>query len=238
MLFLDACRHKDASKECVQWLTKQVENNKITDPRAIGFALGDVSEKWQKNILQQLVLHPNKEALRVFSYAIWREEHFVDQFSYSDCQKILNSLKYMLEHINPCPEHGARTAESDNNNQHFIEKKVIRNWVRAIAEPLELLLGMLRTRNSANQEIKMILQPHQKITKALRKQVERVAGIVAESNVHLFSRVQLVNLPQKPEGDQTPDLLYALLLFLRGNSLANTIRITGVSDSDSDSDDE
>ena len=61
----------------------------------------------------------------------------------------------------------------------------------------------------------MLLQPHQKVTKELAKQVERVTEIVAQSNVTLFSRVQ-INL-QKPDGDRTPDLLYALRLYLTGD---------------------
>ena len=78
----------------------------------------------------------------------------------------------------------------------------------------------------------MILQPHQKITKELAKQVERVTEIVAKSKVNLFSRVQL-NI-QKSAGDRTPDLLYALRLYLTGDDGANAIHITSVSDSDSD----
>jgi len=78
----------------------------------------------------------------------------------------------------------------------------------------------------------MLLQPHQKITKKLAKHVERVTEIVAQSNVTLFSRLQL-NI-QKPAGDRTPDLLYALRLFLTGDDGANAIHITSVSDSDND----
>ena len=79
-------------------------------------------------------------------------------------------------------------------------------------------------------EIRMLLQPHQNITKELAKQVERVTEIVEESNVELFSRVQ-ITVP-KPEGDQTPDLLYALRLYLTGDDGANAIHITSISDSD------
>ena len=112
------------------------------------------------------------------------------------------------------------------------DKKTVRNWVRATAEPLELLLGLLRTRASSDSEIKMLLQPHQKITKELARQVERVTEIVAQSNATLFSRVQ-INI-KKPEGERTPDLLYALRLYLTGDDGANAIHITSVSDSDND----
>ena len=104
--------------------------------------------------------------------------------------------------------------------------------MRATAEPLELLLGLLRTRASTNPEIKMLLQPHQKITKKLADQVERVTEIVAQSNVNLFSRVQLD--VKKPVDDRTPDLLYALRLYLTGDDGANAIHITSVSDNEND----
>ena len=71
-----------------------------------------------------------------------------------------------------------------------------------------------------------------KITKKLAKQVERVTEIVAQSNISLFSRVQIKI--EKPEGDRTPDLLYALRLYLTGDDGANAIHISSVSDSDHD----
>jgi len=221
MLFLLACLHKDTSDECVQWITGQVECGDIRDPRAVGFALGDVSERWQGHMLSILIANPTKEALRVFAYAIWREQHFVQRFTLSELKAILNGLNAMLGQVESCPR---RKHENDN--------WTVRNWVRTTAEPLELLLGLLRTRSSANPEIRMLLQPHEKVTKELAKKVERVTEIVAQSNVTLFSRVQ-INL-QKPDGDRTSDLLYALRLYLTGDDGANAIHITSVSDGDSD----
>jgi hypothetical protein len=217
VLFLLACMHKDSPDECVQWITDQVKNGSIRDPRAVGFALGDVSEPWQEDALAKLLTHPTFDSLRVFAYAIWREQHFVEKFNFAELQSILKSLTAILVNIRQCPPRG----------------DAVRTWVRATAEPLELLLGLLRTRASSDSEIKMLLQPHQKITKDLANQVERVAEIVARSNVSLSSRVQ-INI-QKPEGDRsTPDLLYALRLYLTGDDGANAIHITSVSDRDND----
>jgi hypothetical protein len=213
--FLMSCMHKDAPDECVQWITEQVENANIRDPRAVGFALGDLSQEWQQKIFRTLSSEVSRSALSVFAYAIWRERHVVENFSASQLQSALNALFQRLEKLN-----------SVNPD------KINRDWVRATTETLELLLGLLRTRASKNAEIKMLLQPHQKITKNLAKQVERVAEIIAKSNVNLFSRVQLSI--QKPDEDCTPDLLYALRLYLTGDVGANAIHITSVSDSDAD----
>jgi hypothetical protein len=216
--FLLSCMHKDAPDECIQWITGQVKNSSIRDPRAVGFALGNVSELWQINLLSKLVAHPTNDVLRVFAYGIWREQHFIERFSCHELRSVLNALITLLGSIKPCP------LGKDN--------RTILNWIRATTEPLELLLGLLRTRSSSAPEIKMLLQPHQKITKELAKQVERVTEIVAQSNVSIISRVQ-INL-QKSEGDRTPDLLYALRLYLTGDDGANAIHISSVSDSDND----
>jgi hypothetical protein len=217
VVFLLACMHKDMPDECVHWVTEQVENSSIRDPQAVGFALGDVSEEWQEYALSKLVANPTRDALRVFAYAIWREQHFVEKFNVSELRSILNGLNTMLGQIKPCPP---RKSLNDN--------WTIRNWVRAMSGPLELLLGLLRTRASSNDEVRMLLQPHQKITKELAKQVEHVTEIVAQSKDPLCSRVQ-IHL-QKPQGDRTPDLLYALRLYLTGDDGAHAIHVASISD--------
>lgn len=209
ILFLLACMHKDAPHECVQWITKDVETGQIRDPEAVGFALGDVSEQWQIDTLAKLVEKPTSHSLQVFAYAIWREPHFFEKLKYRELQSILKCLITTLGEI------------------------TVNKRGRDIVAPLELLLGLLRTRASPDNSIKMLLQPHQDIAKELANQVERIAELVARSNVPLFSRVQ-INV-QKPEGEcHTPDLLYALRLYLTGDDGANAIHITSVSDSDND----
>ena len=221
-LFLLACLHKDTTDSCVQWITEQVESRKFHNPRAIGFALGDVSEEWQKYLFSNLASNPNASTISIFAYAIWREEHLIERLSISDLQAILDSLLSRLMNIRPLK---LKVDEQD-------KKRAIRSWVRATVEPLELLLGLLRTRVSTNEKIRMLLQPHQTITKKLASLVERVTEIVAQSKVHLVSRVQLSI--QKPADNPTPDLLYALRLYLTGDDGANAIHITSVSDDDND----
>lgn len=218
-MFLLACMHKDAPNECVQWIREQVESRNIRDAQAVGLSLGDVSMPWQAHVLSELMQQPTNSVLRVLAYAIWRDRNFVEQFDLVTLGSILNGLSDMIHQIRPCPP---RKSEGD--------KKTVPDWVRATTEPLELLLGLLRIRTSSNPEIKVLLQPNQNITKELAKQIERVIEVVAQSKVTLFSRVQ-INL-EKPEGDRTPNLLFALRLYLTGDDGANAIHITGVSDGD------
>ena len=76
----------------------------------------------------------------------------------------------------------------------------------------------------------MLLQPNQKITKELAKQVERVTDMVSKANVPLRSRL-MINI-QNFEADRPTDLLYALHIYLTGEDDANAIHIEGVSDNE------
>lgn len=220
--FLLTVMHKDSPSECVQWVTEQVKNGTIYAQQAVGFALGDVSEQWQKDIFAKLVTRLTSSSLRVFAYAIWREPHFVEKFNLTELSSILKVLVATLGEIKEC---------SRRKNEDY--EKTGRIWGRTTSEPLELLLGLLRTRASSDSEIKMLLQPRQKVTRDLANQVERIAEIVARSSVPLSSRVQISI--QRPDGDRrTPDLLYALRLYLTGDDGANAIHITSVSDTDND----
>ena len=222
LLFLLSCLHKDTLDDCVQWITTQAEGGTIRHHRAIGYALGDVSQNWQQYVYDRLASHPGNDTINVFAYAIWRERHFVERISLSELQALTNALSQRLANVHP-----VRSANGRRNGRF-----AIRNWARATAEPLELLLGLLRTRASDDPEIRMVLQPHQKMAKLFAEQIDRIEDILAETHVTLFSRVQ-INI-QKPEGVRTPDLLYALRLYLTGDTGANAIHITGISDTDDD----
>ena len=72
------------------------------------------------------------------------------------------------------------------------------------------------------------------LTMALAASLEAAAAAVDRSGFELRSRVQVGSLPERAPGDQTPDLLYALRLYLTGDVGANAIRVTGVLDGDDD----
>lgn len=207
VLFLIACMHKDMPIACVQRIQREVESGNLRDLQAIGFALGDMSQDWQLDVLTTLLAHLRDDVLHIFAYAIWRDSHFVDQFTLSELQAILTHLTTVLS-----------------------QSSVVPNRLRDTVQPLELLLGLLRTRSSEDREIALLLQPHQRITKELAKHVDRLTDLFEAMNVPLFSRVQ-INI-QKPDGDRTPDLLYALRLYLTGDDGANAIHITSVTDGD------
>ena len=213
--FLLACMHKDTTEQCVKWIADQVEGSKIHDPRAVGFALGDVSEGWQQSIFRKLASDPDNSAVSVFAYAIWREQHFVEKFSIDQLERILNALSQCL-----------------TDSIDLSKLKRMKSKEKDITRSLELMLGLLRTRASIDHEIKMFLQPHQKIAKKLAEQIDKVEDFLGQSDINRFSRVQL-NI-QKPDGVRTPELLYALRLYLTGDDGANAIHIASVSDDENE----
>jgi len=224
VLFLLACLHKDTTDECVQWLTEKVDTKDIRSARAVGFALGDVSQDWQQRIFRQLALNPGKYTIRAFAYAIWREQHVVDQFTLAELKKLVNALLRQLDEIRP-----PRVDNDGANGKGSLQK-----WNRATAETLELLLGLLRTRASTNTDIKMLLQPHQQITKQFAEQVDRVEDILAKADIKLLSRLSMDI--KKPDDVSSSDLLYALRLYLTGDDGSHAIRITRITETDNDND--
>ena len=200
LLFLLSCLHKDTTDDCKDSLLEIVSN--MDHPmfiKSVGFALGDVSQPFQKELLSKLLENPNNQSLKALSFAIWREKSFINNLinnlTLQNCKKILNTLEQILK----------KPSES--------YKKL---------EYLELLLGLLRLRDSDNEELKMLLQPNQPFTDKFANIVEELI----ENNIKFESRIQLK--PQKPEGDETCDLLDALRLYLTNDDGANTIEISDI----------
>jgi hypothetical protein len=221
MLPLLALMHKDASEPCINWVARQIGSREIHDPRAVGSALGNLELKWQREAFGKLTAKPSKSAVSALAYAIWRDQGFIRNFTLGSVCSVLDSIRSFLRSVQPFVQR-----DNDRDGRRY--------WSRGIAEPLELLLGLLRTRVSPEPELHMLLQPHQEITKSLASDIERVAEVVANSSAGLPSRVQMSNLPPKAAGDRTPPLLYALRLYLTGDVGANAIRVTGVNDGEDD----
>ena len=106
--------------------------------------------------------------------------------------------------------------------------------ISRLTQYCELLLGLLRSRDSDVPDVRLTFQPHQELTKNFAEQVELSTALIARSGHEVRSRVEIADLPEKPEGDSTPDLLYALRLFLIGDVGAYAIRVTGVNDGEDD----
>lgn len=212
--FLFCCMHRDmpqaVSRDLVAGATA-----KTLDERAYAFALGDLSQAWQNDIFRSIWNRADSQALGVLAQAIWRTDSFVRVFDAAAIARLSDLLLQAMRDVNAIAHPGK--AEVSRATQYC-----------------ELLLGLLRSRESDVQEVRLMLQPHQERTRLLADQVELAADLHERSGLSLRSRVEISDLPDKPEGDRTPDLLYALRLYLTGDVGANAIRVTGVLDGEDD----
>lgn len=208
--FLMCCTHKDMPDRLSAQLVSESKQKSI-DVKSIGFALGDLSAHWQQEIFQFLMERVDARSLKVFSIAIWRHEQFVNKFSGADLDILLTKTVSLLR------------AEMDKVSYSISESISCTKYC-------ELLLGLLRSRESNDMTLRMILQPNQAITVRTSKIVDDLVELTEKTGMSLKSRVQIDNLPSKPEGDHTSDLLFALQLYLSGDIGANAIRVTSIND--------
>ena len=90
---------------------------------------------------------------------------------------------------------------------------------------LELLFALLRLRSKYN-----ILNPNDEITKKFIKIIDTVSREIVVNNLQLKTRIEL-NMNKLEDFKNTPDLLFALRMYLSGNIEATqSIKILGVSD--------
>ena len=72
--FLFSCIHKDMPESISVQLAAGTGAG-WRDERSLGFALGDLSQPWQQDLLRWLLSRINNpQTLRVFARAIWRSE--------------------------------------------------------------------------------------------------------------------------------------------------------------------
>lgn len=214
LLFLLCCMHRDMPHSVTRDLISGASAETL-DERAYSFALGDLTLAWQNEVLMAIRSREDVQMLAIFAQAIWRTRDFVRAFDAAS----LASLGGLL------------LAEMQKTNE---VKQPDKQDVSRMTKYCELLLGLLRSRDSEMPEVRMTFQPSQELTRLLADQVDRAASLIQRSGLLPQSRVEIADLPDKPEGDTTPDLLYALRLYLTGEVGADAIRVTGVLDGEND----
>lgn len=183
-------------------------NNGLLREKGAGFAIGSLSKSWQANLLNECLSKPAKQMLTVLAHAAWRNRSFILRLSPDVVSHIANQLVYELKEL----------LKQKSWNEEAVEY---------LTRCLELLLGLLRSRDSENEACRQILQPSEDVTKQFAEVIEEVIGRFAKNPLELQSRVSL-DLEGKAKDDKTPDLLYALQMYLTGDDAANAIRVTGI----------
>jgi len=212
--FLLCCMGKDAPPEFGQSLANELRSS-VSDEKAIGFAIGDMSMEWQLSIMQKLLREGTPQALRAIAHAAWRSESVVDSIPYETIDQISKELVGVLE------------SSLDDLKGSYGDREI--ECLRDVTKYLELLFALLRTRNSDNESIRLLLQPYQTVVKDICAIIDSMIELSVARKLQYKSRVVL-DVSSRPPDDLTPDLLYALRIYLSGDSTANMIRITGIID--------
>ena len=208
LFFFLCCLHKDAPEIVGTKLLNAVKNKTLFNEnhKDIAFAIGDADLPYQQELLEY-VINDNtlsrSNAMIVLSIALWRSETLIFKISETELKKICKDLfECILKTIN--------------------DKRIayLRNY-------LELLLALIRSRK--NKKYRTILFPDNEITQNYVDLIDKVKTMVNNDGIKLKSRISLQI--DKPESFRdTPDLLYALRMYLTGDSGANTILISRVND--------
>lgn len=190
------------------------------------YVLGNVSTPWQKTLLNKILELSNDEqvkekTLEALSIALWRHPDVIHKLSF---EQIENLVKCLTESFSD---------DIRNSKKNMHDSK----WV-SILRRLELMLAIIRCRGSQSLKIKESLELFSPLSELMRncwlsindnlgsKLHQKMQG--SESKIN--SRVKLA--VDKPEGyKNTPEILYALKLYLTGENGANQISITELIDS-------
>ncbi len=217
LCFLLCCMGSDMPDEVIS-VIEDLTYRKILPERSLALALGNLSTPWQKSLLDHVLNLNNGYALRVLSHAIWRSEDFVYRIPADRLSDVLDMLSSKLKSNRKKLDSGTGSCSRERQFDviHFTKY-------------LELLLGLLRLRDSDDQALQMMLQPGQQMTKDFARIVESTTLSASKNKDDYFSRIQL-DVSMRSEDDKTPDILFALRLYLEGDNAANTIRVTGISE--------
>lgn len=220
LFFFLSCLHKDTPIEIAELLVKYSKDkqNLRKYHRHIAFAIGSGELDWQKELLRNTLIPIDNEGLtrsmtlEILAIAFWRVEEIIDHLTEDDIKGLLSDLQNTLEFD---------LDKLKNTTKFYI--------VSTLCKHLELLLALLRARKSEDENIKVLLSPDNKIIKKLIETVDKAVALVVEKNIQIKSRIDLeINKPDQVH--KTPDLLYALKMYLTGDDWANTIEVIGVSD--------
>ncbi|MCP5208456.1 MAG: DUF2357 domain-containing protein [Hahellaceae bacterium] len=220
LFFFLCCLHKDAPGIVGSRLLDAVKDKKLLRSyyKNIAFAIGNAELPYQQELLENVIDPIDNEGLtrsitmEVLSIALWRSKTLINKLTKEE-------LGALSKNLYDCLEFDIQKVVNDGKGYQ----------IATLCKHLELLLALLRSRGIEGEELKMIFAPDNDLTKKYVTLVDDVSRIVFDSDIELKSRISLQI--EKPDMFRnTPDLLYALRMYLTGDSGANTIVITGVSD--------
>lgn len=220
IFFFLCCLHKDAPPVIFTRLLKFVtdKENLKRYKRNIAFAIGTAEISWQQDLLKKVMNLINNNdgiirsmTLEILSIALWRSKTLINKLTQNEIEDLSRILYGAIEY-----------------NKNFLKDKAKnKGKEKTVCKHLELLLALLRSRGLEDERAKMIFTPDNDLTRKYVTLVEDVSEIIISNNIELESRIDL-QIEKPEEFHKTPDLLYALRMYLTGDTGADTIVITGI----------
>lgn len=220
LFFFLSCLHRDTPRDIAKRLQEATVDKQLLLKyyRNIAYAIGDAELQWQANLFSYAIEPHTKDGLvlyitlEILAIALWRSNELVYRITADELenlsQKLLNSLQFSL-----------RCYKKDNRFQDL----------NKLCKLLELLLALLRTRGMGNDTTNRVLSPNSELTLQLVSIIDDLSKVILESRVNLKTRISL-QLNKPSSFKNTPDLLYALRMYLTGDSGASTISINQIID--------
>ncbi|EJG0702909.1 DUF2357 domain-containing protein [Vibrio parahaemolyticus] len=242
LFFFLSCLHKDAPRIVSTKLLEAAQDGQLLKKKNknIAFAIGDAELPWQQQLLRSVMSPVDNEGLirsitlEDLAIALWRSETLVSKLSETELRKLCNDLfrciRFDIQLLtSDIPEHRLQSHLEKGLAETEAQKRERGYQTNTLCKHLELLLALLRSRGIEGEEFKMVFAPDNDLTKKYVTLVDDVSRIVFDSDIELKSRISLEI--EKPEMFRnTPDLLYALRMYLTGDSGANSIIVHSVSD--------
>jgi hypothetical protein len=211
-LFFLLCRmHGDAPPDVQRRLLHLAQRPNLDPPMQaqIAYSLGACTQDWQRKILDALLTEKVAGSIWMLSIAFWRSPEPIRYLTVPQLRDVLTVLQGQLT------AHAESVVRADSRHK--------------LATGLELLLALLRTRESTDPAMKRLLSPDSEHGRKFTELIDKITDEVARADVDISSRVDL-QVAKPREFARIPDLLYVLRLYLTGDDGASAVRITGVAD--------
>lgn len=176
----------------------------------IGYGLGAYSLREEKELFEDILRLPDEKIICILSKAVWGNPDFIWNLPINITLKYFN---YAIDRI------GKLLDESK-------KKKVDKD----ITMCLEYILAVFRLREQYDESPGVMMQLSQNI-KNVQRLYEYVEEIIDKVRDNIIEIKCLLDLRVTNKGlyETVPNLLYALLVYITGNTEAGDIRIAGLS---------
>ena len=217
LLFFLSSLHQDMPKEISNTLLKFSSNLDINQKYFLNIALslGSCKLQWQKDILNNILDYLKNHSLsdiiiNILAIASWRSEDFILILLKYDKNKIIDTLFVSMEY--------SFSILKNKKNNRAAQGNIIKQ--------LELLLALVRLRKDTSD----ILCPQNSLTKKYIQIIDEISKFYVEKEINIRTRLK-IELVKQEDFQNIPDLLYALRIYLTGDTnSANSIKIIGISD--------